>query len=64
MFNLQDGKAAAAPAPPVCQSQPELHTCDPESDKKMKNIKKVTLVERTCVRTHLCVTDSFMSHRN
>ncbi|TNN01361.1 hypothetical protein fugu_010743 [Takifugu bimaculatus] len=36
----QEGKAAAAPDPPAAQSRAELHTCEPESDKKMKNIKK------------------------
>ncbi|XP_029699278.1 eukaryotic translation initiation factor 2A [Takifugu rubripes] len=36
----QEGKAAAAPVPPAAQSRAELHTCEPESDKKMKNIKK------------------------
>lgn len=44
----QDGKAEAeaapapAPGPPACQSQAEPRTSDSESDKKIKNIKKVT----------------------
>ena len=39
---VQDGKPEAPPAaPPPCQSQSELSAGDPETDKKIKNIKKV-----------------------
>lgn len=39
---VQDSKAGEAPAPPpVFHSQSELSAGDPETDKKIKNIKKV-----------------------
>lgn len=42
---VQDSKPEAPSGPPpVCQSQSELSAGDPETDKKIKNIKKVKTV--------------------
>lgn len=46
LYYTQDSKPEATSSPSVCQSQSELRAGDLESDKKIKNLKKVKTTDR------------------